>query len=365
MVKVRKKLVKKVKPIKNEVQVEEKEKSHSAKYVRKEVLEILKTIKPGVASKDLVESMKYFFMSGTEIVAYNDRISIQHPFVTPFTAFIKADSFYNVMAKSTVETLALEKFGDGSVHVTAKGLNVSLPSVIDDEVVSRIRAIGASLNGAKWEKMPEKFAECVNLCSFAASKSESESTLSCVHIDEATCIASDNNRIAVADMGKPMQKMFIKASEIKNLVAVVPTEYAMTKAWLHFRNEAGCIFSIKRIEGEYPNFLPHFEFEGSRVDLPADITEGTDLASIFTSETEQPSIAISIEKNKCFLVVKTEGGSLDFSTAIVYTGKKLQFTINPDFLLEMMKHSTSIVLTDGKAKLETESFSLLTSLIEE
>lgn len=360
---VKKKLVKKSTPIKNEPAVQEK--GQSVRYERKKVLEILKTIKPGVASKDLVESMKYFFISGTEIVSYNDRISIQHPFVTPFSAFVKADSFFNVMAKSTVENISMEKLGDNNIAVTAKGLNVKLPAVIDPEVVSRIKAISASLTGAKWGKVPEKFAECVNLCSFAASKSESESTLSCVRISESMCIASDNNRIAVAKMNESMDDMFLKATEIKNLVAINPIEYSVTKAWLHFKNEACCIFSIKRIEGLYPNFLPHFDFEGERVDLPADISEGTDLASIFTSETEQPSISITIEKNNCLLVVKSEGGSLDFSTDIVYTGKKLQFTINPDFLLEMMKYSTSVVLTKGKAKLETENFSLLTSLIEE
>lgn len=361
-VRVKKKLVKKVAPIKNEVQ---EEKNFAVSYERKKVLEILKTIKPGVASKDLVESMKYFFISGTEIVSYNDRISIQHPFVTPFKAFIKADSFYNVMAKSTVEKITMEKFGDNTIAVTAKGLKVNLPVVIDEEVVSRIRTIGASLKGAEWEVLPEKFKECINLCSFAASKSESESTLSCVHIDKTLCIASDNNRIAVADMGKIMKGMFIKATEVKNLVGIDPTLYAITKAWLHFKNEAGCIFSIKRIDGGYPNFLPHFDFEGDRVDLPANISEGTDLASIFTSETEQPAIIITIEKNKCILVVKTEGGSLDFSTDIKYEGNKLQFNINPDFLLEMMKYSTAIVLTEGKAKLETDNFSLLTSLMEE
>ena len=159
--------------------------------------------------------------------------------------------------------------------------------------------------------------------------------------------------------------MFIKATEIKNLIGIDPTLYAVAKSWLHFKNEAGCIFSIRKMDGAYPNFLPHFDFDGARVDLPADISEGTNLASIFTSEDEQPSIEIVINKNKCFLTVKTVGGSLDFLTAIKYEGKRLQFTINPDFLLEMMKHTTTIVITEGKAKLQTENFSLLTSLYQE
>lgn len=321
-------------------------------------------IKPGIASKDLVESMTYFFLSGNEIVTYNDRISITHPFKTNFSAFIKANSFFNIMSKSTATQIEIFKEGD-SVKVKAKGLKVNLPVVIDDEIIGRIKIIRKALVGIKWHTLPSNFSESINLCSFAASKSESESTLSCVKIGDKTCIASDNNRIAVATMEKKMHPMFIKASEINNLISVTPVLYATSSAWLHFKNESGCIFSIRRIKGNYPDFLKHFDFTGNKIELPQDITEGTDLASIFTSETEQPSIAINIQNNKCILKVSTDGGGLTFSTDIKYKGDKVQFTINPDFLLEMMKYSTSITFAEGKAKLETESFSLLTSLYEE
>lgn len=364
MVKLRrKKLVKKVTPIQDVSVSVPSANGEPKSYERKRVLEILKMIKPGIASKDLVESMQYFFISGTEIVTYNDRISITHPFDSNFSAFVKAESFFNVMSKSSVESFMLAK-DEGTVSVKAKGLNVKLPVVIDDEVISRIKNIGKDLVNVKWNVLPENFADCITLCSFAASKSESESTLSCVHIQGASCIASDNNRIASATLKKETQEMFIKASEIKNLISVAPIVYTISSAWLHFKNEAGCIFSIRRIKGDYPNFLPHFEFEGSRVDLPQDLTEGTDLASIFTSETEQPSISIKIVNNLCILSVLSESGGLDFETKIEYSGDPLKFTINPDFLLEMMKYSTSVVITEGKAKLETENFSLLTSLYE-
>ena len=357
---IKKRLIKKITPIQNvSVHVPSPE---PQEYERKKVFDILKMIKPGIASKDLVEGMTYFFLSGKEIVTYNDKISITHPFKTSFSAFVKADFFFNIMAKSTAKVIQIF-MKDGKVKVKTKGLNVSLPMIIDDEIVDRIKSIKKSLENVKWDSLPSNFSESINLCSFAASKSES--TISCIKISEEKCIASDNNRVAVAIMEKKMQSMFIKASEVNNLIGITPIVYAKTSAWLHFKNESGCIFSIRRINGEYPDFLPHFDFEGSKIKLPSDLTEGTDLASIFTVGTEQPAITITIQNNTCILAVASEGGGLTFSTEVQYDGNKIHFTINPDFLLEMMKYSASIEVTKGKAKLKTENFSLLTSLYGE
>ena len=91
--KIKKKLIKRTTPIQNVSASEPSKEEQPKSYERNNVLNILKMIKPGIASKDLVESMTYFFLSGNEIVTYNDRISITHPFQTNFSAFVKADSF--------------------------------------------------------------------------------------------------------------------------------------------------------------------------------------------------------------------------------------------------------------------------------
>lgn len=362
MLKVRKKLVKKSTMVQNKKP--QQEKRNPSVYERKKALKILQKIKPGIAGKDLVESMQYFFISGKNIISYNDRISIMHPFKTDFSAFVKADSFFNVMSKSSMNEFTMEK-KDESVFVKSrenKKVNVKLSTITDDEVIIRIKSVDESLQKVKWFKLPENFTECINLCAFAASTSELDSTMSSVRIDENMCVASDNSRIAKAILEKKMQSMFIKASEVKNLTSIDPSSYTLSKAWLHFKNKEGCIFSIRRIEGSYPDFFPHFDFEGDKVTLPQDITEGTDLATIFTDAVEQPFIEITVHKNKCKLSVQSEGGGLKFSTDIKYTGNKVEFKVNPSFLAEMMKHSTTIIFTEGKAKLETENFSLVTAL---
>ena len=69
------------------------------------LLDVLKKVKPGIASKDIIESMTYFFFSGEDIITYNDHISIQHPFKTNFSFFVKAKDFFSIVSKISVQEI--------------------------------------------------------------------------------------------------------------------------------------------------------------------------------------------------------------------------------------------------------------------
>jgi hypothetical protein len=45
-----------------------------------------------------------------------------------------------------------------------------------------------------------------------------------------------------------------------------------------------------------------------------------------------------------------------------YKDEPIQFVINPEFFKEMLKHSTTLTFSEGKAKLETKNYSILTAL---
>jgi len=71
-----------------------------------------------------------------------------------------------------------------------------------------------------------------------------------------------------------------------------------------------------------------------------------------------------ISNNTVLLSVKSDGGKIMHRSKIKYSGEDINFEINPEFLTEMMKHTSSIILGKDKAKLKTENFSLLTALYE-
>jgi len=327
---------------------------------RTELLSALEKIKPGIASRGIVESMTYYFFSGKEVVTYNDKISIQYPLETSFSLFVKASDLLKIVSKSTSDTISLVEKGN-KLNIKSAKLKASLATIKDEEITSRIANVNKSIEEVKWKKLPDNFSECISLCFFAASKVESDQTLTCLHIDKKDCCASDNMRIAYAVFNSPMDNMLLKASEVGNLISINPTSYAISKAWLHFKNEDGCIFSIRQVNGFFPEVLELFKFEGTKIKLPQSITEGIDMASIFADDI-QPSIDVKISNNICIISVKSDGGSLAYRSKIKYSGDDVTFVVNPQFLMEMMKHSTSITVCEDKAKLETENFSLITAL---
>ncbi len=327
---------------------------------RSALLKALKAVKPGIANKDIIESMTYFFLSGKHVISYNDKISIQHPLKTDFTSFVKADDLLRVVEKCSATDMDLIA-KDEVLNVKAKRLNVKLATIDDPEFLKRIDLITKSLKKAVWMTLPNNFMDSVELCSYVAASMESEYTLSCVKIEGTDCIASDNQRIAMANLESPMELMYLKATEIKNLTSTQPTYYYISKAWVHFKNEDGCIFSIRKVKGLFPDFTHFAKFKGTKIQLPKAMLEGTDIASIF-SDDEKPNVDITIKGGKCLVSVKSVGGSSHHKSSIKYKGPEIKFSINPDFLREMMNHSTKIIISEDKCRLTTENFTLITSL---
>jgi DNA polymerase III sliding clamp (beta) subunit (PCNA family) len=330
----------------------------------KALQEVLNKVKPGIASKTIVESMTYFYFSGEEIITYNDKISVLHPLKTDFTLFVKANDLIKLLSVTKAEELKLTE-KNSKLNIKGKAMNVNLNAIIDEEITERMAFIKESMKEELvWNKLPENFISAAKLCSFAASKTEGDFTTSCLFVHDEEIIATDNSRVAIAKLSEKMPKMFLKASEINNLASINPALYLQTKAWIHFKNDQGCIFSIRRIEGDFPDFTSIINFEGIKIKLPSSILEGTDIASIFI-DSLAPAVSLKLTKGFCEVSIQSEGGSSQFRSKLKYDGEDVTFTINPAFLKEMLNHSTSIFLNDvkaTKAKLSTENFTLVTCL---
>jgi len=334
-------------------------------YEKGKTLEILGAIKPGLALRDIAEGMKNFYFDGKNVSTYNDKVSITHPFKTDFQSFINAEKLYKLISKLPSKKFTLNQLNETTITLKSEGVDVSLPAIIDQEVIKRISTVNKGIKKIEWKKLPSNFADCINLCSFAASSSEIESTISCVRLTKKVCVATDAKRIAYAKLKSKIEPMFIKASEIKHLLGIKPTHYGSNKGWLFFKNEDNCVFSIRKIDGNFPKWKHHFDFDGSKVDLPKKLLNGIDLASIFTEDGSIIPLNITIKKGVCKISVQTDGGKLNYSEPIDYNGEPIHFIVNPDFLKEMIKFDTTITFIEGRAKLETENFAVLTSFFSE
>lgn len=334
------------------------------KVKKSEFLSILEKVKSGTASGILMESMSYFFFSGTDVVSYNDIISVKYPFKTDFSLFISALDSIKLLQKMDSEYVSLNE-KNGSLVIYNEKTKAELSGISDDEILSRISAVSKSLENAKWNKLPVNFCQSILLCSYSVSKQESDGTLTCVCVNGNDCISSDNDRISNAKLDSSVPRMFIKASEIKNLVNIKPIEFFESKSWIHFRNGEKCVFSIKKIIGEFPDFLQFFDLEGEEFNLPKEAITGIDIALLFANKSD-PMVRVKITKSKMFITVNSEGKKVVHRSSLTYTGKDITFNINPSFLKQMMEYNTSLIISDKKISLNTDDgFQMITALYNE
>ena len=327
---------------------------------RKSLLDALNAVRPGVANKDIVESMTYFYFSGTHVISYNDIISIQYPLKTEFSTFVKADEIFKVVSKLKTDQISFE-LKDSILVVKAKDIQSKFATINDEDISARVKAIKESVDKCKFRNLPENFNEVAKLCAFVASKNESEETLTSIHIKGSSISSTDNVRIAIAKLSENMPDMLLKASEVKNLIGIDPVSYSVDNSWLHFKNEIGCIFSIRKVKGSYPDVSQFTSFEGVNISLPKSILNGLDIASVFVDVTD-PAVQISLKKGYCRIFKEGEGGEVDYRKKISYEGSEVNFIINPAFLIEMLAHSTDITIAEDKARLTSGDFTLVTAL---
>jgi len=327
---------------------------------RKDLLTILDKIKSGT-SNNRDEVTSNFLFTGKEISSYDDQIAIQHPLKTDFSLFVNANNLYKIVTKLKTEQINLSKKNE-KLNIKNKTSNLNLSIIQDTELTNKMNSIEQSMKNKKWKALPTNFINNILLCYPLASKQESDQTLTYVFIENQDCIASDNSRIAFTMMDESMPNMFIKASKVPYLIKINPVKYAIGKSWIHFKNTDNCIFSMRKIEGVYPDFLQFKEFDGTKIKLSKKILEGVDL-SLIVADVLDPLIIVKIANNICYIVTESELGKVQYKSKIEYSGKEISFTINPEFLKEMMSHSSSIIISKERAKLKTDTdFALVTSL---
>lgn len=331
------------------------------KIKRLELIKILQKLMPGIAKNESMEAMTYFFFSGKNIIAYNDKICIQYPMVTDFSLFVKASDFFKLLSKIKDEEVELS-YEKNHLKIDTKKTKISLSTITDKELIERIKSVNKSFKESKWKKLPKDFMEKASLCSYTASKMEQEGTLTCVHLKEELCTSSDNTRISQAKLSSPVDEMLLKASVIKDLNLISPNGYKITKSWIHFKDENKCVFSVVKIKGDFPDFSKFTKFKGKEINIPSSILDAIDLVSILT-DPDSPSINIKISKGIILIKSRVQNGNIRHRYKIDSGDTELELVINPQFLKDMIKFNSKIIIAEDKAKIETENdFFMITAL---
>jgi len=331
------------------------------KISKKNLQEALNIVKPGLSSKEVVEQSTSFAFMGDRVITYNDEVSISHPIEgLELEGAIHAEELYKMLGKLKKDEIDLSLTEE---EIIIKSGKTKAGLRLQSEIRLPLEEIGET---GKWKKITGDFLTALNFVKGACSSDMSKPVLTCVNLKkDGTVQSSDGFRIAVFNLEKIAiaDELLIPASSINKIVDIKPTQIAEGEGWVHFKNETGTILSCRIFEDRFPDTSRFLDIKGDELNFPEHISDILDTASIFsTGAGNDEKISIELSSGKIVMKGENEYGWLEEKAKVDYEGEDISFNITPYLFRDILKQTTSGILSSTSIKFTGENWEYLALL---
>jgi DNA polymerase III sliding clamp (beta) subunit (PCNA family) len=332
--------------------------------LRKDLLEALVTVQPGLATRDVIQQTTSFAFIDGNVQTYNDEISIKHP-VTDLNieGAIKAEELYKFLAKLKNDTVEVNISDNDSEVIFTSG-RTKAGFTLQKEIVMPLDQIDQK---GDWKKLPANFTEALEFAIPSCAKDMSRPVLTCINIQPNGNIeSSDNYRITRYKTGKiPVKTFLLPATTATIISRYAVTQIAESKNWIHFKNEKGTEFSCRIFEDNFPAIDSLMTMEGIDIELPASIQEVMDRAAVFCTQDQilDQKVIIRIGDKRLKIRAEGEASWCEEEINMGYKGNVLNFTINPHLMKLILAQTRNCTFTDRTLKFTGENWTHVVSLI--
>lgn len=321
-----------------------------------ELKRALEIVKPGLATKEVIEQSTSFAFVNGSVVTYNDEISISHPIALDITGAIQADELYKFLGKVSVEEIDLTvkeeeiilKAGRAVTGFTLKS-EITLP-IEEDEFMEK----------GKWKKIPTDFIKVLKFVSMSVASDLSNAKLSCVHVNSTGFIEStDNYRITHYKFNNEFKfnSFLIPGSSVSVVTKMDPTHISEGTGWIHFKTAEGTIISCRTVNDTFPDTAPYLklkEKQVSSIELPKSLGEILDRAIIFAKRSSviDENVTITISGKKLLVSTQSESAWFKESVAVATVKEEINFSITPYLLKDIISKTTTCAIYEHFLKFE-------------
>lgn len=350
---------------------------------RQELLTALARVKPALAGKEVVEQSTAFAFLDDRVVTFNDEIAISHPFVSGLYGAVQAQELYKLLNKATDDVLDVEMVvgaeGGSELHVKGKRLKAGIR--LHEEVRLPVDQITPP---ADWFPLPVDFEDGLSFCLPAACRDMTRPELTCVHFSTqvyedgshgAGMTACDNFKMAVYTLNGPWLAdevdqetwgggILLPASSAADLLSYKPLDMSVVPGWIHFQNEEGTMYSARTMGLTYPEVQGFLNVEGVEVELPKELNDVLERASIFASGRFDQDTEVELVLENGWAVVKASGvgGWFEEKARCRYTGAAVTVRLHPDALSSIIGHVQKAIIGVNAMRFDGDSFIYAVSL---
>lgn len=320
------------------------------KISKTQLLEALEIVKPGLASKEVMEQSTSFAFMGDRVITYNDEISISHPIKgLDLVGAVKAEELYKLLAKLKGDELEI-LLTEGEVILTHGKIKSGL--TLQAEIKLPVQSIGAI---QEWHDLPENFCEKLQFASHVCGNDMTRPMLSCIHVrGDGRLEASDGYRIVVYQTEElSIDGFLLPATLAEEVRKLKPFQIAEGEGWIHFRTQEDTVISCRLFgEDKYPAVDHLLEVTGNKLIFPKTITELIDRASVFSKRDNalDEVVRITIGERKLTIRSDSDTGWYEEEANMRYDGPEVKFSITPKLFKNILERTQECVFSENKIK---------------
>lgn len=325
---------------------------------REKLLEAIIKVKPAIGKSQLIEQSNLIFFNKEKIATYNEDMLITINFKTEINGGVPAQELFDLLQKMNDEIIKINQ-KENILNISGKNIKAKI-NIID----SNIPDIGTI---SKLKKLPEDFIDGLKFCKFSVSD-DPGNIMNNIQIKDNYMISSDNYRVTAYQMDI-LDNFLLSSKILSSLISFVPIKYNTKDNWIHFENEEKSVFSARKIEGNYPDFIPilNMKIKGKEIILPKELKNILQRTKILAEEdivTGERIISIILKNNKLFCHGQGNVGEIDEEIEIKYKDKEITFNIVSDFLNNILDITNKVIFDNKTLIFKTKKFEHLIKISE-
>ncbi len=325
------------------------------KIKKADLLKALRSVKPGLSTKEIIQQAAHVMFMGKCIATFNDAISVLYPFETNFKCSVNGEEFYKVL--DGIKEDKIELFLDGDhIKINSEKTKAGFSTIVgeNEKVEKMVEKILTTVNKPKFFRtLPKDFIKGVFLCMFSASKDMTSGVKCCVAVKDNQIFSTDNLRLSRYELDSKVKDIIlIPARDAYELVKYEVVRYGLSEGWVHFQTEDGVIFNCRTMTGEYPfdRMITFFGKQKNEITVPSELKDIMKNAVVLADGEVDIAkmVEVTIDKGKIICKSEKERGWMIKEVDCKYKGEKLSFFVNPIFMAQVLESVTTLALVQGK-----------------
>lgn len=331
------------------------------KIKREALLQALEQVEAGIATKEVVEQSSCYVFTGNEIVTFSGEVCARAALAVPVKGAVSARHLKELLLRITEDEIKVQASED-TLRISSKGGRGAI--ALQTEIRLPIDQVEEPAEDA-WHDLHPEFADAVDVVGQAASKNDSNYKLLCVHCTPDHLEACDNYQLARYPLHTGLTACsMVRRDSLRHVVALGMTEVSETETWLHFRNPAGLVVSMRRWSEDYENLdaILNNITDTQPTTLPGGIEEAVQRTGVFSADNGATSDVVRVDLLSDEMRLRGEGagGWWEERKKVKYSGPQIGFMISPRLLVELGNRGQECEVTEGALRVAHGKFTYVT-----